>query len=78
MGFYQPFYSILFLLYALKESIISCVGMVDRSRYLIGDANGRLLMLFVDSEEKIDGVTQVSSMKLEVLGEVSVPELSGV
>ncbi|KAL5503313.1 hypothetical protein EMCRGX_G010241 [Ephydatia muelleri] len=57
----------------IKESIVSCVGMVDRSRYLVGDANGRLLMLFVDSEEKIDGVTQVSSMKLEVLGECSGP-----
>ena len=49
--------------------------MVDKSRYLLGDANGQLLMLFVDMEEKIDGAAQVTSMKLEVLGNVSVPVL---
>ena len=61
-----------FFLLPLKESIVSCVGMVDGSRYLVGDANGRLLMLFVDTEEKMDAVLQVSGMKLEILGDVSV------
>ena len=56
-----------------KESIISCVGQIDASRYLLGDANGRLLMLFVDSEEKMDAEeTVVTSMRIEVLGEVLI------
>ena len=56
-----------------QESIISCVGQIDASRYLLGDANGRLLMLFVDSEEKMDAEeTVVTSMRIEVLGEVLI------
>lgn len=57
----------------LKESIISCVGSVDSSRFLLGDANGRLLMLFLDTEQKIDTEETELSMKLEVLGETVSP-----
>ena len=47
------------------------MGQIDSSRYLLGDANGRLLMLFVESEEKMDAEdTMVTSMRIEVLGEV--------
>ena len=47
------------------------MGQIDSSRYLLGDANGRLLMLFVESEEKMDAEdTVVTSMRIEVLGEV--------
>ena len=31
--------------------MISCVGSVDSTRFLLGDANGRLLMLFIESEQ---------------------------
>ena len=57
--------------------MISCVGQVDSSRCLLGDeGRGRLLMLFVDSEEgaELEGSGRgVPSMKLEVLGECSTP-----
>ena len=50
---------------------------MDGSRCLFGDERkGRLLMLFVDSEERMDtvgGGRGVSGMKLEVLGECSTP-----
>ena len=49
------------------------MGQIDASRYLLGDVNGRLLMLFVDSEEKMDAEeTVVTSMRIEVLGEVLI------
>lgn len=51
---------------------MTCVGSVDGSRYLLGDANGRLLMLFVESEEGMEtGEVAVTTMRLEVLGEVA-------
>ena len=53
----------------VQELIISCLHLVDKSRCLIGDAHGRLLMLFVDCEDG-GGVT---GLKLEVLGEVVSP-----
>ena len=38
-------------LFFVQECIISCVGTVDSSRFLLGDANGRLLMLFIETEQ---------------------------
>ena len=47
------------------------MGRIDNSRYLLGDVNGRLLMLFVDVEEKMESEDAVvTAMKVEVLGEV--------
>ena len=62
------------LLYCLlKESIISCIGAVDRSRYLLGDHRGRLLMLFLEFQDSAElALGTVKDMKLEVLGEVGV------
>ena len=68
-----PFLTLSLSISPSQESIISCVGQIDASRYLLGDANGRLLMLFVDSEEKMDAEeTVVTSMRIEVLGEVLI------
>ena len=58
--------------------MISCVGQVDGSRCLLGDeSKGRLLMLFVDSDEKVESSSGsrcgFTGMKLEVLGECSTP-----
>jgi DNA damage-binding protein 1 len=56
----------------IKDSIISCVGTVDMSRYLIGDSRGRLLMLFLDFKEDMECEEPLLiSMKLEILGEVT-------
>ncbi len=55
----------------LKQSIVSCVGRVDESRCLLGDVSGKLYMLFVESEEKMDEEESVASaLRMEVLGEV--------
>ena len=66
----EVLYSRIFAL--LQESIISCVGPVDHSRYLLGDTKGRLLMLFLEfkSTETGTSVPELMGMRLEVLGEV--------
>ena len=57
----------------LKDSIISCVGKVDDWRCLVGDLNGRVFMLFVESEERMNvDKAEVSGLRLELLGEVSM------
>ena len=52
---------------------MSCIGEVDGSRCLLGDMNGRLLMLFIESEQPMDseGPT-VARLRLELLGEVGM------
>lgn len=57
----------------LKQSIVSCVGKVDDTRCLIGDVGGKLYMLFVETEERMNenGAVPVD-LKLEVLGEVKI------
>ena len=55
----------------LQKSVLSCISTVDHSRYLVGDANGRILMLFLEFQEsKETGLTNLVGMKLEELGEV--------
>ena len=39
------------LLYIMQECVISCVSTIDSSRHLLGDANGRLLMLFIETDQ---------------------------
>ena len=55
----------------LKEAVVSCIGRVDDSRCLIGDSQGKLFMLFVESEEKMDSEGfEVTGLRVELLGEV--------
>ncbi|XP_064600976.1 DNA damage-binding protein 1-like [Liolophura sinensis] len=56
---------------AIKQSTITCFGKVDPngSRYLLGDMVGRLFMLLLEKEEKMDGTFVVKNLKLELLGE---------
>ncbi|RWS30639.1 DNA damage-binding protein 1-like protein [Leptotrombidium deliense] len=60
----------------IRQSTIVCYGKVDAngSRYLLGDMSGRLFLLLLDKEEKMDGATSVRDLKLELLGEISIPE----
>jgi DNA damage-binding protein 1 len=44
------------------------------SRYVLGDLVGRLFMLVLDKEEKMDGSATVRDIKIELLGEISIPE----
>ncbi|XP_067012933.1 DNA damage-binding protein 1 [Anabrus simplex] len=60
----------------IKQSTIVCYARVDSngSRYLLGDMAGHLFMLLLETEEKMDGTLVVKDLKVELLGEISVPE----
>ncbi len=45
------------------------------SRYLLGDMAGRLFMLLLEKEEKMDGTASVKDLKVELLGEVRLSNL---
>ena len=55
-----------------QQSTITCFGKVDPNgaRYLLGDMAGRLFMLLLEKEEKLDGGAAVNDLKVELLGEV--------
>ena len=42
------------------------------SRYLLGDMNGRLFMLLLEKEERMDGSAVIKDLKVELLGEVLI------
>ncbi|KAF7990593.1 hypothetical protein HCN44_000398 [Aphidius gifuensis] len=60
----------------IKYSTITCYAKVDAQglRYLLGDMAGHLFMLFLEQEKKPDGTTVIKDLKVELLGEVSIPE----
>lgn len=60
----------------IKQSTVTCYGKVDAngSRYLLGDMAGRLFMLLLEREEKMDGNVIVKDLKVELLGESAVAE----
>ncbi|GIY45148.1 hypothetical protein CEXT_80492 [Caerostris extrusa] len=60
----------------LKLSIINCYCQVDENgcRYLLGNMLGRLFMLLLEKEEKMDGRVVVRDLKFEFLGEITIPE----
>ena len=50
------------------------VSMISGSRYLLGNMAGQLFMLLLLKEEKMDGTRVVKDLKLELLGETTIPE----
>lgn len=60
----------------IKQSTITCYAKVDAQglRYLLGDMAGHLFMLFLEHEKKADGTSVIKDLKVELLGEVSIPE----
>ncbi|KAK6638735.1 DNA damage-binding protein 1 [Polyplax serrata] len=62
----------------INQSTITCYTQVDSngSRYLLGDMAGHLFMLLLETEEKMDGTPSVkeNGLKVELLGEISIPE----
>lgn len=60
----------------IRQSTIVCYGKVDANgaRYLLGDMAGRLFMLLLEREDKMDGTTAVKDLKLEFLGEITIAE----
>lgn len=60
----------------MQSSTIICYARVDPdgSRYLLGDMAGHLYMLLLLKEEKMDGTCVVKDLKLELLGETTIPD----
>ncbi|KAL8617543.1 DNA damage-binding protein 1 [Nucella lapillus] len=60
----------------IKQHALTCYGQVDSngSRYLLGDMAGRLFMLVLEREEKMDGTNIVKDLKVELLGETTIAE----
>lgn len=60
----------------IEQSTIVCYARVDTngSRYLLGDMAGHLFMLLLETEEKMDGSLAIKDLKVELLGEISIPE----
>lgn len=62
----------------IKQYPITCYTPIDRngSRYLLGDLSGRLFCLILEASEyrSADGSLEVKNIKIELLGEISVPE----
>jgi len=58
----------------IKAAVLECHARIDAFRYLLGDMAGRLFMLLLEKEEKMDGEITVRDLKVELLGEISIPE----
>ncbi|XP_064073907.1 DNA damage-binding protein 1 [Vanessa tameamea] len=60
----------------IKLTPINCYCRVDERgmRYLLGDIAGRLFMLLLELQEKMDGTQTVKDLKVELLGDIPIPE----
>lgn len=60
----------------IRNSTIICYARVDRKgyRYLLGNMAGNLFMLFLDTDTNPQGNLYVKDLKVELLGEISIPE----
>lgn len=60
----------------LKQSTIQCYCRLDQKgfRYLLGNMSGHLFMLFLETEENAKKQLYVKDLKVDLLGEISIPE----
>ncbi|CAH0728160.1 unnamed protein product, partial [Brenthis ino] len=60
----------------IKLTPINCYCRVDTRglMYLLGDIAGRLFMLLLELQEKMDGTQAVKDLKVELLGDIPIPE----
>ncbi|XP_060805090.1 DNA damage-binding protein 1 [Amyelois transitella] len=60
----------------IKSTPVVCYCRVDARglRYLLGDAAGRLLMLLLELHERPAGAPAVKDLKVELLGDIPIPE----
>lgn len=60
----------------IKQSTINCYARVDSKgfRYLLGNMIGHLFMMFLETEENSKGQLSVKDIKVELLGEITIPE----
>ena len=48
----------------IKAAVLECHARIDAFRYLLGDMAGRLFMLLLEKEEKMDGEITVRDLKV--------------
>ncbi|KXJ71791.1 DNA damage-binding protein 1 [Aedes albopictus] len=60
----------------IKQSTINCYARVDSKgfRYLLGNMSGHLFMMFLETEENAKGQLTVKDIKVELLGDITIPE----
>lgn len=60
----------------IKQSTINCYARVDSKgfRYLLGNMIGHLFMMFLETEETNKMQLTVKDIKVELLGEITIPE----
>lgn len=60
----------------IKQSTINCYARVDSKgfRYLLGNMSGHLFMMFLETEENSKGQLNVKDIKVELLGDITIPE----
>lgn len=60
----------------IKQSAIQCYCRLDQKgfRYLLGNMSGQLFMLYLETAETSKQVTYVKDLKVDLLGEISIPE----
>ncbi|XP_035782512.1 DNA damage-binding protein 1-like [Anopheles albimanus] len=60
----------------IKQSTITCYARIDSKglRYLLGNMAGNLFMMFLETEENDRGQATVRDIKVELLGEITIPE----
>lgn len=60
----------------IRHSTICSYTKVDAngSRYLLGDLSGRLFLLLLEKEDRTDSRVTVKDLKLEFLGEITIPD----
>ena len=54
----------------IKAAVLECHARIDAFRYLLGDMAGRLFMLLLEKEEKMDGEITVRDLKVRKGGRV--------
>ncbi|CAD5226395.1 unnamed protein product [Bursaphelenchus xylophilus] len=62
--------------FLLHMAEICCYCLVDKNgeRLLLGDIHGRLFLLVLHTREQDNGIAEVSDIKVQLLGEISIPE----
>ena len=60
----------------IHRAQFNCYGRIDKTgeRFLLGDVSGRLFMLLLVKEEGSGGVPAIKDLKVELLGDISIPE----
>ena len=56
----------------IKAAVLECHARIDAFRYLLGDMAGRLFMLLLEKDEKMDGEITVRDLKVRAVRSQSV------